>query len=120
MPTSSLHTILLALGKHDGLPWTSETWQAVTKIPGIPWKHDADASDDSPVPNHPAWKVSAAKMVVTFADNLWMQDEVEQDRFMSARAADNHSRGRATWCKFVKDSKVSMNVNKVIDRCLTE
>ncbi|KIK74158.1 hypothetical protein PAXRUDRAFT_29190 [Paxillus rubicundulus Ve08.2h10] len=39
---------------------------------------------------------------------------------MSARAADNHSRGQATWRKFIKDSKVSMNINKVIDRCLTE
>ncbi|KAF9220462.1 hypothetical protein BS17DRAFT_852177 [Gyrodon lividus] len=120
MPTSTLNTALLALGSHNGLPWMSEAWQGLTHVHGIPWEHDVNAADDSVAPNHRQWNVHTAKMVETFANNLWAKDEDQQDAFMLARTADNDSAGRTTWHKFIKDTKLSSSLNKVIDQCLTE
>ncbi|KAF9219651.1 hypothetical protein BS17DRAFT_769871 [Gyrodon lividus] len=93
MPTSTLNTALLALGSHDGLPWTSEAWQGLMCVHGVPWEHDVNAANHSIAPNHRQWNVHTAKVVQTFANNLWAKDTDQQDTFI---------------------------LNKVIDQCLTK
>lgn len=120
MPTSTLSGALLLLSNTDGLPWNTSPWQAITKVYGLPWFVDSNAADETPAPNYSSWKVGVAKTVKTFAENLWALPESDQDKYAAARRADNDSAGRSAWSQFVKDTKLSTAVNKVIDNVLTQ
>ncbi|KAG8220414.1 hypothetical protein J3R82DRAFT_3403, partial [Butyriboletus roseoflavus] len=120
MPTTTLSAALLTVSNMDGLPWSTPIWQSLTKIHGIPWYYADTAKDDSPAPNYSGWTVKVAKAVKVFAQNVWDLTESSQEKYIVARHADNDSEGRLAWQKFIKESRISVNINKTIDSVLTE
>lgn len=120
MPTSTLSAALLTVRSAGGLPWSTPTWQNITKIHGLPWLYDDKASDHSPAPNYSGWTVAVAKAVKVFAQNVGNLTETAQEKYIVGRQADNDSAGRLAWRKFIKDSRISVAINKTIDHVLTE
>lgn len=120
MPTSTLSSALLLLSNSEGLPWAAPPWEAITKVVGLPWFFDPNAADDSPTPNYACWTVGVAKTVKTFVETIWALPEQEQEKYTTARKADNDTAGRTAWNRFVKDTKISTSINKVIDDVLSQ
>jgi len=120
MPTSTLSSALLLLSNSEELPWATAPWQSITKVAGLPWFFDANAADESPAPNYACWTVGIAKTVKTFVETIWTLPEADQDKYTSARKADNDMAGRSAWNRFIKDAKISASINKVINNVLTQ
>lgn len=118
MPTQSFHSALLVLGNTEGLPWTAQPWQAMTKIYGAPWVTNPDSSPEVISPNAPEWTVKTAQAVKTFADNVWSKNPDEQDIYVVKRQADNDSAGRGAWKDWVKAGLKKWPLNKTIDEVL--
>ena len=119
MPTQSLRATLLVLGKREELPWTSPTWEALSKISGPPWAKSENEADTAPAANINGWTNRLADKVKTFAEKVWvLKSADEQNAFVNRKAVDNESDGRAAWVKFCKDNQTRWGINKIIDDIL--
>ena len=122
MPSLSLGAALLILGKSDGLPWTTTTWQGHTRILGIPWHTEPGAGPDEPAPHVPKWPTKTAQSVKTYAQNLWSAGDTGAQISYSARTfSDNDTAGRTSWKEWIKDNwGKKWNMNRVIDEVFME
>ncbi|KAI6116603.1 P-loop containing nucleoside triphosphate hydrolase protein [Pisolithus croceorrhizus] len=122
MPSLAISAALLLFGNSDGLPWTSSTWQDLTKVVGIPWYTDPDAAPDTPAPNVPDWSTAVAQSVKTYAQNLWAQPNVVAQAAYARHAyTDNDAQGRTTWNGWVSANwSATWRLNRVIDEVLSD
>lgn len=118
MPTQAIHSALLVLGNTEGLPWTTPSWQALTKVYGIPWDISGDAPDEARSTIVPEWTIRVTKEVEVFVQKVWSIPEAEQDNYIVAVKGDNNSAGRKAWKDWVKARLPKWTINKVIDETL--
>jgi len=72
-------------------PWWSKTWQNLTGTYGLPWYVEPSAAEDSPAPLVPSWAVREARVIQTFAQNIWSKSSDAQFKHVNSRKADNDS-----------------------------
>ena len=120
MPTSTCNAAILLLSNTEGMLWSTLPWESITKIHGVPWFFEPDAADNNPAPNYPRWTITLTKMVKTFAENVWVLLESDQDKYIVVWKVDNDMASCTAWIRFIKDLKISLVINKVIDNVLTQ
>ncbi|KIK23572.1 hypothetical protein PISMIDRAFT_10882, partial [Pisolithus microcarpus 441] len=122
MPSLANSAALLLLGNSEGLPWTSPTWQELTKVFRIPWYTEPDAAPETPAPNVSGWSTAVAQSVKTHARNLWAQPNAVAQAAHARRAyTDNDAQGRTAWNGWVSANwTATWKLNRVIDEVLTE
>ncbi|KAI6029955.1 P-loop containing nucleoside triphosphate hydrolase protein [Pisolithus microcarpus] len=122
MPSLANSAALLLLGNSEGLPWTSPTWQELTKVFRIPWYTEPDAAPETPAPNVSGWSTAVAQSIKTHARNLWAQPNAVAQAAHARRAyTDNDAQGRTAWNGWVSANwTATWKLNRVIDEVLTE
>ena len=122
MPSLSISAALLILGGLDGLPWTSPTWQDLTKGFGVPWHAEAGSAPDARAPYVQSWMTRIAESVHNYATNLWSaKDLASQVAYSSRTYSDNDRVGRCEWNKWVQDNWGKVwRMNRRIDQVFTE
>ena len=115
MPTVSISTSLLILGKSEGMPWTSASWQTLTNVIGPPWDTPTGAAPDSISPNTPEWTVGTASSVKAYAQNLWARSGPAQIKYASRGYAGNDTDGRNTWNAWVQAGIRRWRLNRLVD-----
>ncbi|KAI6008989.1 P-loop containing nucleoside triphosphate hydrolase protein [Pisolithus microcarpus] len=122
MPSLAISAALLLLGNSESLPWTSSTWQDITKVFGTPWYTEPDAAPDTPAPNVSGWSTAVAQSIKTYAQNLWAQPNLVARAAYARRAyTDNDAQGRSTWNGWVSANwTATWKLNRIIDEVLTE
>ena len=118
MPTQAIHSALLVLGNSEGLPWTTPSWQALTKVHGLPWDTTDNAPDDARSMIVPEWNVRVAKEVKVFVQKVLSMPEAEQDDYIIAGKGDNNSAGRKAWKDWVRARLPKWSINRAIDETL--
>lgn len=118
MPSLSISTALLLLGRSDGLPWTTSTWQDHTQVVGVPWKTESGSDCDMAAPNVPSWTTQMAQSVESYATNLWLASETAvQAKYSQRKFSDNNSVGRSKWNKWVQNNwNRRWNISHLIDQ----
>ncbi|KAG8220602.1 hypothetical protein J3R82DRAFT_2839 [Butyriboletus roseoflavus] len=101
MPTLSISTALLILGKTDSLPWNCMVWQGLTKVTSISWTTLDYVDPDSPSSNLKEWSV-----LVT--DSIKIYD-------FRRMFTDNNTAGQHTWADFIKLSIWMWKFNQIVD-----
>jgi hypothetical protein len=100
MPNLSITTALLLLGNSEGLPWSSTTWQELSKVIGLPWATVPDAEPTAQSPNVPSWTTHIANSIQVYATNLWSKDNTKAKiKYSSHGLADNDAAGQVAWNK---------------------
>ena len=120
MPTSTFSVAILLLSNTEGMLWSTSPWESITKIHRVPWFFEPDTTDNDPALNYLWWTVAVVKMVKMFAENVWVLPELDQDKYIVVQKVDNNTAGHIAWIRFVKDSKISLAINKVINDVLTQ
>jgi hypothetical protein len=122
MPSLSISSALLILEGSDGLPWTSPTWQELTKALGVPWLTESGAVPDAPTPHVQSWTTRIAESVHNYARNLWSSSDMAAQVKYSARTfSDNDRVGRSEWNRWVQDHwGKGWKMNHQVDQVFTE
>ena len=103
MPNLSITTGLLISGSNNGLPWSSPTWQDLTKVDGVPWVTTPGAEPNAPLPNVPSWSTHVTDSIKAYANNLWSKPDTQAKiKHFGCSLADNDTAGCPTWNSWVK------------------
>jgi hypothetical protein len=122
MPSLTIAAAILILGNAEELPWTSETWQSLTKFFAIPWETPDGAAPDAPSPHVPSWNTRIAQCVKSYVENLRSKtDQQAQIDYATRGFSDNDSTGRTAWNKWINENwQKHWKLHKQIDDLFAE
>lgn len=94
--------MILILDNMEEHPWTSFTWQSLTKFLATPWKMPNDAAFNTPLPHVPNWNTWIAQSIKLYVENLHSKmDQQAQIAYVACRFLNNDSTGCTAYIKQV-------------------